>query len=127
MFVSSWSSCETVVAFRYVEVGVNAVEQALEIGAIARSLYLALSRTDCLCVETEEYKQYNITREKYLAETYPDASRRELQLRRLTYFFEHPFEGKEVEKDCDRCLAMKEYEDFIGEDDVGLYVHGVTD
>jgi len=59
-----------VVAFRYVEVGVNAVEQALEIGAIARSLYLALSRTDCLCVENE---------------------------------------------------------DFIGEDDVGLYVHGVTD
>ncbi len=125
MCVSSQSSCWTAVAFRFAEDTMTSpVDEALELGVIARKLYLALRHTDCLCVETEEYKLYNTVKEWFLAKNYPNSTPEEMSGYRLLYLLNHPFEGEQVQQTCDRCSAMEAYEGFIGEEHLNLYLEG---
>ena len=103
----------------------NAVEEALELGVIARKLFMALRYQDCLCVETDEYKEWQRTKEWYLKSNYPDADEETLGAHRLVYIlFTNPFDGEQVKETCQRCSAMEAYEDFIGHDHLNLYLEG---
>jgi hypothetical protein len=103
----------------------NAVDEALELGVIARKLFMALRYQECLCVETDEYKEWQATKEWFLKSNYPDADEETLGAHRLIYIlFGNPYEGEQVSETCQRCSAMEAYENFIGQDHLNLYLEG---
>ncbi|NDG15034.1 MAG: hypothetical protein EB110_05180 [Betaproteobacteria bacterium] len=115
------------------EAAISAVDVALDLGAIARSLYLALRSQSCFCFDSSEYIEYLEAFYDALSNKYPDPfeshysdrARKTLNERFWAkYTSENPFKGERVEELCSRCAAMDQYETFIGPDDVMLYVHG---
>ncbi|NDA80812.1 MAG: hypothetical protein EBX92_06790 [Actinobacteria bacterium] len=66
-------------------------------------------------------------REAYRSEYPNGSSPSELERFRVEYYSENPFKGEMVERLCFRCEALLQYEDFIGEDEVMLYVFGKVD
>ena len=105
----------------------TAIEQAFRLSHIAKELFTALRTTDCLCVETEEYAEYQKRSQQYVADnTTAMSDMWERSAKRIEFFLTEPFEGKEVEVECKRCMAMEKYEDFCSEDngDAYLYIDG---
>lgn len=103
----------------------NAVDEALELGVIARKLFMALRYQECICVETDEYKEWQYKREWFLHANFPDANAEEISAHRLMYIlFTNPYEGEQVSETCQRCSAMEAYENFIGQDHLNLYIEG---
>lgn len=105
----------------------TAIDQAFRLAGIAKQLFTALRTTDCNCVETEEYTEYQRVCQKYVAENTSESDDAYQRLAvRLVFMAIHPFEGVEVAEDCARCKAMEAYEDFCGQDngDPFLYIDG---
>lgn len=103
----------------------NAVDEALELGVISRGLYMALRYQECLCIETDEYAEWQKTREWFIHANFPDANAEEISAHRLMYtLFTNPYEGEQVDETCQRCSAMEAYENFIGTEHLNLYLEG---
>lgn len=102
----------------------TAIEQAFKLSHIAKELFNALRTTDCNCVETKEYAEWQQRREEYVMNNTLDISNMwERADKRIEFMLSEPFDGKEVEYDCARCSAMLKYEDFCAEDNGNAYLY----
>lgn len=84
-------------------------DEAIKYREIARELHEVLGRTPCLCVETDEYVEY----QRQQAIQRLDMTREE---RLLHAVFGEEFQGEKLASECDRCRVMYLYELAIGDE-----------
>jgi hypothetical protein len=88
-------------------------EVVLELGVIAKLLYDTFRFTKCSCEETEEFALYIAEAHEWaISQAAGPVEKVEAY---LEYVCSNPFEGKEIEVECDRCRALRSYEQFIGD------------
>lgn len=88
-------------------------DQAMQFRSVAKKMHALIGRTmRCECVETPEYAKYQRERSALMKKMSPEE--------RMLFWIFNDFEGKKLEKECDRCLVMFEYETLIGDEGVEL-------
>lgn len=88
-------------------------DEVLKYRVVARELHLALGRHPCTCVETEGYKDFQVSE----AERRKDMAQEE---RLLDCIFAPDYDGEKLEFECERCRAMWLYESTIGDEAVDV-------
>lgn len=88
-------------------------DQAMQYRSVAKKMHALIGAAmKCECVETQEYTEYQKERSASMAKL----SREE----RMLFWIFNDFEGKKLEKECDRCRVMFEYETLVGDEAVEL-------